>query len=235
MRNGVLRLFMLRLPQQVAMLRACIRQRARDLLPYRALGSLNELAEDVAAVAFARVFLPPVAPHSAEVFAQRLAARRAEAVAAGEALCFQTAEIIQIWHRVRLQLGGLPAAVRTDIECQLEHLITARFLRETPADWLDHLPRFLRGIEARLGRLAAGPARDAAALGEIAPHWERVRAHLEACAGEWREDEAFVRYRWMVEELRVSLFAQSLGTSMPVSTRRLEAQWHKVCEARISA
>jgi ATP-dependent helicase HrpA len=95
---------------------------------------------------------------------------------------------------------------------------------ETPNQWLMHFPRFLKAIEFRLGKRG----RDAEKLAEIAPLWqgylERSKRHRE----QHIIDPELELYRWMIEELRVSLFAQELKTAIPVSVKRLERQWEKV-------
>lgn len=116
-----------------------------------------------------------------------------------------------------------------DMREQLAHLMPPRFLKTTPARWLGHLPRFLKAIQVRLTKLLnAGLTRDQAHLLEVRPRW---RAYLERAQKHRREnviDPALAEYRWMLEELRVSLFAQELKTSIPVSPKRLDAQWANV-------
>ena len=111
-----------------------------------------------------------------------------------------------------------------DVKEQLSHLMGPHFVTETPNQWLVHFPRYLKAIEVRLGK----PGRDAEKLAEIAPFWqgylERAKRHRE----QHLIDAELELYRWMIEELRVSLFAQELKTSIPVSAKRLEKQWEKV-------
>lgn len=98
-----------------------------------------------------------------------------------------------------------------------------------PYEWLRHYPRYLRAAEARLEKLMnAGAARDERQAAELAPWW---RAYIET-ADRRRPadppDPALERFRWMLEEMRVSLFAQELRTSIPVSSARLEKAWAEV-------
>jgi ATP-dependent helicase HrpA len=112
---------------------------------------------------------------------------------------------------------------------QLGHLMPARFLKATPARWLPHLPRFLNGVHVRLTKLLnAGLSRDMAHVQEVAPRWRAYKERAQKHRKENVIDPALEEYRWMLEELRVSLFAQELKTSIPVSPKRLDAQWEKV-------
>lgn len=116
-----------------------------------------------------------------------------------------------------------------DVREQLQNLTSAGCLSDTPWFWLRHCARYFRAIAQRLEALTSGGvAKDQQRYDEFSPHFEVYRAwlarHGAACLG----DPEFVQYRWMLEEYRVSLFAQKLGTSMPVSPKRLEQQWAKI-------
>lgn len=116
-----------------------------------------------------------------------------------------------------------------DIEEQLVWLLGPEFLTATPWSWLQHLPRYLRGIAARLDALRGGGlARDKENTEEVRRRWQGYLYQ----AGEHEqvsiEDPELALYRWMLEEYRVSLFAQRLGTAIPVSAKRLDQQWAKV-------
>jgi ATP-dependent helicase HrpA len=113
--------------------------------------------------------------------------------------------------------------VNEDITTQLQRLVPKRFLVQTPWPALQHLPRYLKGVVLRLDKWRADPARDTARLAELRPleqRWLRRVAELKG-AGHARMDE----YRWLLEELRISLFAQELRTPQPVSVKRLDKVW----------
>ena len=111
----------------------------------------------------------------------------------------------------------------------LAALVPKGFLLRTPGTWLMHLPRFMKGVEIRLKKLTnAGLARDAQNAAELAPLWQR---YVERQADHSRRgivDAQLDTYRWMLEELRVSFFAQELRTSIPISVQRIERQWAAV-------
>ena len=102
------------------------------------------------------------------------------------------------------------------------------FLSQTPPEWLPRLPRYLRAIALRLEKLRHAPDKDRQRRGEILRLWEPCRRQLERNSREEKPDPELIRFRWLLEELRVSQFAQELKTLAPVSVKRLEEQWGKV-------
>ena len=107
----------------------------------------------------------------------------------------------------------------TDIAVQVARLVHPGFVATTGKDRLAHLPRYLRAVEARLDKAVEDPYRDRAAMVEV----RAVEAELEALRAR-RNDPALAALRWQVEELRVSRFAQSLGTEGPVSPQRIRKE-----------
>ena len=113
-----------------------------------------------------------------------------------------------------------------DMRQQLRWLMPADFLLSTPKSWLAHLPRFLKAIDIRATKLFdAGVRRDCDRLIEVAPRWQNYLDLKRSCPAGQPESAQVERYRWLVEELRVSLFAQELGTSMSISSKRLDDAW----------
>ena len=111
-----------------------------------------------------------------------------------------------------------------DISAQLEDLLYAGFLFDLEPGRLEHYPRYLQAIEERLAQLEQNPVRDADRMAQVAPWWQRYRTALEAgCI----YDEAMDAFRWLLEEYRVSLFAQRLGTAERVSEKRLAEAWNR--------
>ena len=116
-----------------------------------------------------------------------------------------------------------------DIRWQLAELTSPRFLVDTPYVWLEHYPRYFRAICVRLDRLASGGLeRDQQGLDTLRPFLEDYRHRRAQQKGAASYDAELEHFRWMLEEFRVSLFAQSLGTSLPVSPQRLTKQWSRV-------
>ena len=111
------------------------------------------------------------------------------------------------------------------MQAQLQSLIHKRFVVETEHGQLAHFPRYLKAVQVRLDKLRTDPTRDARLMSEwqqAAMPWQRA---LKSGA---HGDPKMHEFRWMLEELRVSLFAQELKTPMPVSVKRLQKVWESM-------
>ena len=115
------------------------------------------------------------------------------------------------------------ASAAADLRAQLAWLAPAGFLLVTPWERLKEFPRYLQAIEQRLDKLPLDPRRDAKLASEIAPLESRYRERVKAERG--LKPPGDDEFRWLLEEFRVSLFAQALGTRTRVSARRLEDAW----------
>ena len=98
-----------------------------------------------------------------------------------------------------------------------------RFLAETPWPQLPHITRYLKAVTLRLDKYRADPARDAARLAELRPLEQKYWRLVAERKGQL--DDRMLEFRWLLEELRVSFFAQELRTPQPVSVKRLEKAW----------
>lgn len=141
--------------------------------------------------------------------------------------------VIQAAHQARLavdraKFDAAPYA-KADLRIQLDNLLKPSFLLETPWTRLTSYPRYLAAIERRLDKLKrGGAAQDAVAFNQVADYWNRYAKAATALREQGGIDPELVQFRWLIEEFRVSLFAQDLGTSEKVSPQRLERQWEKV-------
>lgn len=126
----------------------------------------------------------------------------------------------------------LPQSAKDGISAQLAWLVFPHFIKAIPPSRLRHYPRYLDAIAVRMERARLNPSSDARRQAEADTYWERYRSIVADPARLRLADmAALVEYRWMVEELRVSLFAQELKTHVPVSAKRLDAQWRKAVPA----
>ena len=117
-----------------------------------------------------------------------------------------------------------------DVRQQLARLLQPGFLARTPWERLQHFPRYLKAAALRLDKLRADPARDAQRMAELAPleqAWRR-RARFARQAGRRAAGAELEQFGWLLEELRVSLFAQELKTPVPVSPKRLAKLWQSM-------
>ncbi len=219
--QGMLRLVMLQLREQKKYIEKNIPGFGRFSLYYATRGSREELLQHFVDAVFRYTFIedkPYVGTESA--FRKRLEEKRhlivmmnrvAELV--GESL----RQVISIEERIK----GRDEPAVTDIRSQLDVLFVPGFPDGVPLKWLAHYPRYLRAICYRLEKLRGNPEKDRQKQEEIAIHARRLSGLGEA------QMDALEKYRWMLQEYRVSLFAQPEGTSMPVSARRLEKEWER--------
>ncbi len=115
-----------------------------------------------------------------------------------------------------------------DVRAQLDALVFRGFPQRIPYARLKDYPRYLKAIEQRIERLAHAPGRDRQWMAEMAEIQTRWRERAQAARSAGREDPRLDEIRWLLEELRVSLFAQQLGTPGPVSVKRIQARWREL-------
>ena len=130
-------------------------------------------------------------------------------------------------------LSGKLAATRNDrvkrtVQAQLDRLIYPGFLSNTPWPRLQHLPRYVKGMAMRLDKLAANPMRDEQHSREVDTLWQQYEQRFEKHQKIGLHDPNLEEFRWQIEELRISLFAQELKTPQPVSVKRLQKLWESV-------
>jgi ATP-dependent helicase HrpA len=132
----------------------------------------------------------------------------------------------------RRRLAALPADgypdTRKDIEAQLGRLLAPGFVADTPQDWLAQLPRYMKAVLLRVERLTGQYGKDQKNQDLLAGFEEDLTELLARRPGVLLLSEPAMRFRWLLEEFRVSLFAQNLGTRQAVSSKRLQAQWEEV-------
>ena len=187
------------------------------------------LLADVVHAVCARAFLgdDPL-PRSEAAFADQVKRARTRLPAVAEGAFRLLGAIAAEYHSLGQRIAALPPArarIGTELAAQRDALVRAGFFSATPWEQLGHLPRYLQALQRRLARFAEDPARDAKHGQAVAALWERYRARAEADRAAQRVDPALDAYRWLLEELKVSLFAQELRTARPVSYKRLEKAW----------
>jgi ATP-dependent helicase HrpA len=189
-----------------------------------------DLLDQVTALAFDEAFIDDAwIIRDPEAFARCRATGRTRLGPALQSLAHRIAEILERAHRLRAALAGTRQqawrASVEDMQQQLRGLVYRGFLRDTDPARLVHLPRYLDGIGRRLEQLSLDARRDDARLAEIQPlqrQWTERQAQVLARG---QRDPRLEEIRWMLEELRVSLFAQTLKTAHPVSVKRIRKRW----------
>ncbi|WP_271195722.1 ATP-dependent RNA helicase HrpA [Pseudomonas turukhanskensis] len=203
-------------------------------LLHRDLGRVEALVEDILLASLDSCILEGEAPLPRDgVGLLALAEKKRGAwTEHAERLARLTLEILKLWHALQKRFKGkidlAQAVALNDIKAQLSNLVYPGFVRETPAEWLKELPRYLKAIEQRFDKLGAQLQKDRVWSGELAGLWAQYQARADKHVQEGKRDPQLVLYRWMLEEYRVSLFAQQLGTKMAVSDKRLNKQWSAV-------
>ena len=191
-------------------------------------GSADELREQIVEVALDRAFLADTLPTDAAGFARTVEGGRGRlTLIAAEVARGAAAVLVEHTAALRkLKDARAPKEVADDITAQLARLVPKRFVAATPWAQLAHLPRYLKAVPMRLDKLRSDPARDAQRFAELRPIEQRYLRHLADRKGV--ADARLDEFRWLLEELRVSLFAQELRTPQPVSVKRLEKAWQQL-------
>ncbi len=230
-RAGLRRLFALQLRDALKYLEKNIPDLQKMAIAYLPLGTQEELRAQIIDLALERAFLLEPLPTDAAAFARRLEEGRARlTLIANEVARLAGAILLEYASALRKlkDTKNAPEAVQ-DAQQQLQRLLPKNFLAATPWAQLAHFPRYLKAIVLRLDKVRSDPARDAARLAELRPHEQRYWRLLAERKG--RADARMQELRWMLEELRVSFFAQELRTPQPVSLKRLEKLWAQVSGA----
>lgn len=229
-RIGLRRLFALQLKEQVKFLEKNIPGLQQMGMQFMALGSQEELREQIIQTAIERACLQTPLPANSGEFNIRREEGKARLNLLANEIARLAGLILAEYYTLPKKLQGLkahPQAV-ADIQSQLQSLITKRFIAENEFSQLAHFPRYLKAINVRIDKLRADPARDARQQAEwnsAAQGW--LRAPRKSGFGS-DIDPKMQEYRWLLEELRVSLFAQELKTPMPVSVKRLQKVWESM-------
>ena len=188
-------------------------------------GTLEELREQIIAVALDRAFLLEPLPTQEADFKRRLDEGRGRLTLIATEVARLTALILAEYAVAarKIRDSKQAAEASADAAQQLARLLPKRFVVQTPWGALQHVVRYLKAITLRLDKLRADPARDTSRLAELRPLEQRYWRLLAERKGV--TDERMLEFRWLLEELRVSFFAQELRTPQPVSVKRLDKAW----------
>ncbi len=232
MRSGVRRLVRIALKEQMRQLEKGSPGFLQAALQLRTAVSADALREDLLNAISDRAFIgDDVLPRTQKAFEAQRARARARLPAVTEAAMRLLSTIAADYQRVSARLASTrgpltrPAA---DIRAQLSRLVHPGFFSATPWERLAHLPRYLRAMEVRLDKYGNDPERDAKHTENIAQLTKRMDERVEKQRKAGVADPRLDEFRWHLEELRVSLFAQELKTPYPVSYKRLEKIWNAI-------
>ncbi|RYF20125.1 MAG: DUF3418 domain-containing protein, partial [Comamonadaceae bacterium] len=227
-RIGLRRLFGLQIKDALKYLEKNIPDLQKMAVAYMPLGTQEELRSQIIDVALERAFLLEPLPTDEAAFKRRVDEGRGR-------LTLIANEVARLAGGILLEYAAAARKIKDtknapeatqDAQQQLQRLMPKQFIAAAPWTQLAHFPRYLKAITLRLDKYRADPARDAAKLAELRPqdqrYWRLVAERKGAVDARMQE------LRWLLEELRVSFFAQELRTPQPVSVKRLDKLWSQV-------
>jgi ATP-dependent helicase HrpA len=224
-RAGLRRLFALQIKDALKYLEKNIPDLQKMAVAYMPLGTADELKTQIIDVALDRAFLLDPLPNDELTFKRRIEEGRGR-------LTLIANEVARLAGTILLEFGAATRKIKdtknapdatADCAAQLQRLMPKNFMAATPWPQLQHCARYLKAITLRLDKYRADPARDAQRLSELKPQEQRYWRLVAERKG--AQDARMLEFRWLLEELRVSFFAQELRTPQPVSIKRLEKAW----------
>ena len=229
-RDGLRRLFMLQLKEQTKYLEKNLpglRDMGMQFLPF---GDAASLKDQLLRVSFDRACMAEPLPTIQAEFLRRCEEGKTRLSLLAQEICRLVGTILAEYQALQKKLQGLknlPQPAR-EIEEQLARLLTKNFIAATAWERLQHFPRYLKAVALRLDKLRADPARDARWSAKFNPLWQTwLREDLKQ-RKQGVADAQLDQFRWLLEELRVSLYAQELRTPVPVSVKRLQKMWQSM-------
>jgi ATP-dependent helicase HrpA len=224
---GLRRLFALQLREQLKYLEKNIPGLQQMGMQFMSLGTQEELRDQILQAALDRAVMQDPLPRNAEEFHRRKDEGKSRISLLANEIARLASQILAEYYSLpkKLQAAKAHAQSVADMQSQLQALVTKRFVTENDYTQLAHFPRYLKAIGIRLDKLRADPVRDQKLMAE----WSQVAApYQRALKGQKGADPKMTEFRWLLEELRVSLFAQELRTPMPVSVKRLQKVWESM-------
>jgi ATP-dependent helicase HrpA len=224
-RAGLRRLFALQIKDALKYLEKNIPDLQKMAVAYMPLGTADELKSQIIDVALDRAFLLDPLPNDELTFKRRIEEGRGR-------LTLIANEVARLAGSILLEFGAATRKIKdtknthdatADCTQQLQRLMPKNFMAATPWPQLQHCARYLKAITLRLDKYRADPARDAQRQTELKPQEQRYWRLVAERKG--AQDARMLEFRWLLEELRVSFFAQELRTPQPVSIKRLEKAW----------
>jgi ATP-dependent helicase HrpA len=228
-REGVKRLLSFQLRESLKQLERGLPGFNALALKLQAIVPADTLRADLFAAIVDRAFIgEDEAPRTPKAFEEQKKRAKARLPAVAEAAERHLAAIVDAavqFTQAAAQSASLGRVVH-DVKAARDRMIYAGFLARTPWERLEHVPRYLKGYALRLQKYRAGGAeRDQRHAPVVQELWSRYEAREKSDRDAGKQDPSLEEFRWLIEELRVSLFAQELRTPMPVSAKRLNRFW----------
>jgi ATP-dependent helicase HrpA len=232
MRAGVRRLARLALAEHMKQLEKNLPGFTQAALRLRAVADAEALRADLLDAIADRAFIgEDELPRDEKAFERLKARARARLPAVSEAACRLFGAIAEQYQRVEQKIARAGAALArpaAEVRAQLARLVYRGFVSATPWERLHDLPRYLQAIALRLDKYRENPERDQRHAQSLAELWRRYEARAEKLRRAGESDPRLEDFRWRIEELGVSLYAQELKTRFPVSYKRLDKLWREI-------
>jgi len=224
-RKGLARLFALQIKDALKYLEKNIPDLQKMSVAFMSLGTAEELKQQILDVALDRAFLVEPLPNDEASFKCRVDEGRGRLTLIANEVARLAGGVLLEFAAASRKIKDSKSAPDATADCaqQLQRLLPKNFLVATPWPQLQHCSRYLRAITLRLDKYRADPARDAQRLAELKPLEQKYWRLVADRKGQ--TDARMLEFRWLLEELRVSFFAQELRTPQPVSMKRLEKAW----------
>ncbi len=224
-RDGLIRLVRMALRDRVKYLEKNIPEALKLGVLYMPYGTWETLRDQIVDLALERCAFAQGLPGDRESFERACEHTRERVGLLLQEIARLVLQILEIVASIQKKLPQLKSfgPASRDIESQLAQLLPPQFVRQTPYHHLINVPRYLDAVMVRMDALRTDPARDQARMQEMAPllvNFQRARSARGA-----DQDCALEEFGWMLQELRVALFAQRLRTPTPVSVKRLYKAW----------
>ena len=227
-RQGLRRLFALQIRDALKYLEKNIPDLQKMSVAYMGLGTTDELKNQIIDVAIDRAFLQDPLPADEVAFKKRVEEGRGRLTLIANEVARLAGVILAEYATAARKIKDTKNASEATADCtqQLQRLIPKHFIAATPWPQLQHFARYLKAIALRLDKVRADPARDAQRLTELKAQEQRYWRLVADRKG--AQDARMLEFRWLLEELRVSFFAQELRTPQPVSIKRLDKAWSQL-------
>ena len=224
-RSGLQKLFALQVRDALKYLEKNLPDLQKSAVAFMPLGSLEDLKHQMISLALDRAFLQEPLPTQDAEFSQRLEQGKSRLTLIANEVARMASVILQDYSVAlrKIKEAKVLPEISADCQRQLQQLMHKQFLLQTPWAQLQHFSRYLKAMVMRLDKARTDAARDLQKMAEIRPQESRYWRLVAERKGV--TDERMNEFRWMLEELRVSFFAQELRTPQPVSIKRLDKIW----------
>ncbi len=231
-RAGVCRLMRFELKEQLKQLQKNLPNFTQYALQLRNVMDADALREDILSAIADRAFVgEDDLPRSNDAFMVLKQRAKTRLPAVRDAITRLVVAVASEYHMLSAKRAEMPAKANRlskDMESQTNYLLYKNCFSQTPWEYLQHLPRYLKALRLRIEKQPANPDRDGKHAASVGEYWDKWKTEMEKQSKEGSVSPELASFRWLIEELRVSLFAQELKTPFPISLKRLEKAWSEM-------